>query len=264
MNNIIPIKNVSFDSIIDQIDNYVNVFLKDGLLLFKQINISLEQQEMLSKKLAEKINCNYISPLDNEDHLITFNLKDRPYSKDELFIPWHLEHCEKRESQIACSWNMIHFSSKYGTGNTGFINSYNLFEKMPTEWKSFLRSIEIIDRSNKFPPRKCIKKHFLKNHDLIRLSPNQEDNLHLVNNRTPSKEENELFSKIRNWYNNQILNNHDIQLWWEWSQGDLLIVDLSMMIHAVKGGFSLGERIISRNWIFVKESDYLNQVAYNE
>ena len=42
------------------------------------------------------------------------------------------------------------------------------------------------------------------------------------------------------------IRDPDYQLWWEWGKGDLLIVDLFCIYHAVKGGFALGERIIDR------------------
>ena len=86
-------------------------------------------------------------------------------------------------------------------------------------------------------------------------SPIYEDFLYSVNKEHPSKKDIKLFNEIVAWYKEQVEDNVNIQNWWEWSNGDLLIVDLSYMIHAVKGGFTPGQRIFSRYWIFVNETD---------
>jgi len=262
--NISPIENVSFKDIINNIDNYYNLFLKNGLIFFKNANVSPDEQQKISNELAKKIKCNYVAPIDYEDHSFTFKKNNKIYSKNDLFIPWHLEHCEKPFSQVATSWNMVHLSSDYGIGDTGFVNSYELFNRMPYEWKELLNQSYIIDHNKNFPARKCIQKHFFKNQNIIKLSPNKEDKLYSVNNQLPSDKNSKLFLEITNWYLNETANNTDLQVWWHWSEGDLLIVDLSLMAHAVKGGFTLGERVITRNWIFKEESDYLNQKEHNE
>ena len=249
------IDELSFDDIQKNIDKYFNLFLKYGLVCFKRSFFDIFEQKKITELFAKKLNCNYISSQDNEDHSFTFNKNIKLMSKDEIFIPWHLEHVQREHPQVAASWNMLSFKCEAGVGNTGFVNAIDLYNEMPIEWKSFLNMCDIMSESGYFLPRKCIQNHRIKDEKIIRLSPNYEDILYSVNKKYPSKKDIKLFNKIVDWHKKQVEDNVNIQNWWEWSNGDLLIVDLSCMIHAVKGGFTPSQRIFSRYWIFINQSD---------
>jgi alpha-ketoglutarate-dependent taurine dioxygenase len=60
---------------------------------------------------------------------------------------------------------------------------------------------------------------------------------------------------------NDKIRDPDYQLWWEWGKGDLVIVDLFCMYHAVKGGFLLGERILDRIYEYEYQSRFLQYGA---
>jgi len=251
------INTLPFDLIKRDIDKYFDIFLKYGLVCFKDSSINILEQKEITELFAKKLNCNYVSSQDNEDHSFTFDKTNKLISKNELFIPWHIEHVQKERSQIAASWNMLLFECSSGVGDTGFINAINLYNNMPDKWKLFLNECDVINKSRNYLPRKCIQNHIVKDEKILRLSPNNEDILYAVNKNKPSEKDIELFNEIVDWYLKEVNNNVEIQNWWQWSKGDLLIVDLSCMIHAVKGGFTPDQRIFSRYWIFINESDYI-------
>jgi len=246
---------LSFDDIEKNIDKYFSLFLKYGLVCFRKSFFDIFEQKKITELFAKKLNCNYVSPQDNEDHSFTFKKNIELMSKNELFIPWHLEHVQKENPQVAASWNMLSFKCQIGVGNTGFVSAIDIYNKMPVEWRLFLDTCDVMGKGGYFLPRKCIQNHRIKDEKILRLSPNNEDILYSVNKDSPSKKDIKLFNEIVAWYVRQVENNINIQNWWEWSNGDLLIVDLSCMIHAVKGGFTPSQRIFSRYWIFVNETD---------
>jgi len=249
------IDDLSFDDIEKNINKYFSLFLKYGLVCFRRSFLDIFEQKKITELFAKKLNCNYVSSQDNEDHSFTFKKNNGLISKNEIFIPWHLEHVQRQRPQIAASWNMLSFKCETGVGNTGFVNAIDAYNYMPVEWKSFLNLCEVMDKGGYPLPRKCIQNHIIKDEKILRLSPNNEDILYSVNKNNPSKKEIKLFNEIASWHIEQVSNNLNIQNWWEWSNGDLLIVDLSCMIHAVKGGFTPSQRIFSRYWIFVNETD---------
>ena len=249
---------LSFDDIEKNIDQYFSLFLKYGLVCFRRSFFDIFEQRKITELFSKKLNCNYISSQNNEDHSFTFDKNIKLMSKNEIFIPWHLEHLQKEHPQVAASWNMLSFECETGAGNTGFVSAIDLYNEMPVEWKSFLELCDVMTEGKYILPRKCIQNHRIKDEKIIRLSPNYpiyEDFLYSVNKEHPSKKDIKLFNEIVAWYKEQVEDNVNIQNWWEWSNGDLLIVDLSYMIHAVKGGFTPGQRIFSRYWIFVNETD---------
>ena len=88
-------------------------------------------------------------------------------SKNELFIPWHLEHVKKEHPQVAASWNMLSFECETGVGNTGFVSAIDLYNEMPVEWKSFLDVCEVMTEGKYILPRKCIQNHRIKDEKII-------------------------------------------------------------------------------------------------
>jgi hypothetical protein len=250
-----PIKNSSYSDIVTNIDNYIKIFLDNGLVCFKKIYLSTLEQEHVLNLFAKKLKWNYVSNIHTEDHNYTISMRNKTFGKDEIMIDWHIEHLERMYSQVATSWNMIKFTCPKDHGNTGFIDSSYLYSLMPDDWQKFLKSIIITHRTMNFPHRRCVVQHRNSGKDILRLCPHfGEDLLISVNDNDPSDEEFLLFDQIKKWYCDEVKNNESIKMWWEWDEGDFLIPDLLYMIHCVKGGFTSEDRQFTRNWAYVEES----------
>ena len=253
-----PIKYCSYGDIVQNVDNYIKIFLDNGLVCFKQIYLSTLEQEHVVNLFAEKLKWNYVSNIHTEDHNYSISMYDTAIGKDEIIIQWHIEHLERVYTQVAASWNMTRFTCPKGHGDTGFIDSSYLYSLMPDDWQEFLKSVVITHSTMNFPYRRCVIKHRNSGKNILRLSPHfGEDLLISVNGNDPSDQEVLFFDEIKKWYCNQVENNESVKMWWQWDEGDFMIPDLLYMIHSVKGGFTSENRQFARNWAYAKKSDFL-------
>lgn len=241
----------SFGQIIKSIDVYINLFLENGLVGFKQIHLTTDEQKVVTELFGSYLDWKYIPDIDYENHLYSITARGKKIPKDELIIRWHLEHVERVHSQIAASWNMLNFTCPPGCGSTGFISSTHIYNLMPDVWKTFLASCIISHFSGKYPLRKAVDLHRNSHKKILKLSSfANEDKLISINNKNPTDNDLFVFEQIKKWYCNQIFENKNLAWWWNWDEGDFIIIDLTYIIHAVKGGFTHEERIFSRLWAY--------------
>ena len=258
MLKIVGIDDSSYSNILENIDNYIEIFLKNGLVCFKKIYLSTTEQEKIMNLFGEKLKWNYISNIHTEDHSHSISRHGVDISKDQIIIVWHIEHLERVYTQVSASWNMTKFTCPKGHGNTGFIDSSYLYSLMPYDWQEFLKLIIVTHETMKFPHRRCVIAHRNSKKNILRLSPDlNEDVLINVKGNVPSNQEASYFDEIKKWYCDQIQNNESVKMWWEWDEGDFMIPDLLYMIHCVKGGFTSDNRQFTRNWAYAKKSDFL-------
>jgi alpha-ketoglutarate-dependent taurine dioxygenase len=251
------VKNCSYEKIINNIESYIEIFLESGLIIFPELKITEIQQKNIMDIFGRKINWGYIDKVDTEDHLVTFKLRNKQISSNDIFVKWHLEHIERPNPQVGASWNMITFSCQEDSGSTGFIDSCKIYNMLPNEWKSFMDNAFVISCFEGAEERKCVIPHRNTGLNILRLSLLEDDEvLTKVYGKKASKKDNDLFKEVKKWFINQVKNKDDYKIWWKWKEGDLILVDLSRMIHSVKGGFSVGERIFTRYWAYEKKEDY--------
>ena len=148
------IKNSSVEDININLSNCTNKFLEYGLLAFQNINIDDIDQLKLMKSFSEVLNWNYFSPIDTEDHSVSFNLRKKQIGSEDIFILWHLEHIERPNPQVCASWKMNKLTCNPSAGSTGFIDARILYERLPNEWKLFLDNVFVVDPENKNFERK--------------------------------------------------------------------------------------------------------------
>lgn len=261
------LKNSSLEDIDINIINYTNIYLKYGLLAFANLNIDEINQLKLMKSFGKRLGWEYFSSVDLEDHSVSFAKAKKQVKSDELFILWHLEHIERPNPQVCATWKMNNFNCDKDAGSTGFIDARILYERLPDEWKLFLDNVFVIDPENQNYQRKCVQKHKHNKKNVLKLSPYSHENIIVrVGNNQPSISDFDLFKEINEWFSYQVLQVEEDKIWWNWTEGDLLLVDLSTMIHCVKGGFLLGERIFSRYWGYEKEEDFemYTDIKFNE
>ncbi len=266
------IYNQKYKDIIDNIDYFVERFLLDGVLFFNNLELDKFQEWNLMCLLGDKIgfkpNGNsgsnptlpYSSSI-NEDHKNTFQRHNRHILDNEIFIEWHLENLHKDSPQVAALWNMIKITCSKEYGKTGFINMENLYSDLSIDLKNFLDNSKIqlsfstndlgqlITNNDNVESEKLmvVKHHPYTNKKVLRI-PLYEDEYTFSNNIDQNK-----INEIQSIIKLAMSEDSKYSNWIMWEKNDVVIVDLFVMAHAVKGGFYLGERIFSRIWAY--ESD---------
>jgi len=114
-----------------------------GVLVFKQINFTDEEQVAFTKTLGE------FAPErmgDGENvSKITLNIKENPaaaeYLKGSLY--WHIDGT-MNDVPILASLLSCKVAAPKGTGNTGFCNTYAAWDALPEERKTELKDLRAI------------------------------------------------------------------------------------------------------------------------
>jgi alpha-ketoglutarate-dependent taurine dioxygenase len=256
MNSIIT--NSSLKDIKSNIDEYIKLFLENGLLIFPSINLYDREQLDFMHLFGQKLNWGYIDKSYTEDHMVTFEMiKDDERSADDLFIGWHLEHVERPRPQVAASWNMDKFTCSNEFGATGFIDSSALYYRLNDDWQAFLDNCFIKNPYSLNTERPCVISHSNNGKKILRLDPYPGDEiLCRVGISEPSSLDIKLYQEITQWVSKEIVEKQQDSFWWNWSEGDFILIDLSRMVHAVKGGFLPEERSFSRHWAYQDKVDY--------
>lgn len=256
----------SYSDIISNIDKYTDLFLQRGVLVFKKLNLNANEQESVTKAFGKKLDWGHISLFDEEDHSFTINtFRKQSYTNNDILIPWHLENSHKNDRQIASSWNMITLTCDKNSGTTGFVHSSDILSSMNDDWVKFLRrakvtnsledSYNLIDnvpQKPKIEVRSCLVKHRNTEVEIINLSPRyHQDVLYSVDELRPSQSDIDTFQQIKKWIDLTVQSyENNPNHWLTWDLGDLVVIDLTTIFHAVKGGFSIGERKFRRYWAY--------------
>jgi alpha-ketoglutarate-dependent taurine dioxygenase len=219
--------------------------------------------------------------------------------EQSLINPWHLEGMYKKNTQHAAGWKMRNFKCDSNVGQTGFIDSSELIELLPQEMYDFLKKCKLIHYPifvNKFPDsyssmldhfssemnqmseqiwsvdgkweiasnaHNAIENHPTCGYEVLRLCPcceiwGHQHLLFSVNNSKPTATDIEKFGYIKSWLRDRILDE-SLSWYHEWSEGDFLVPDLFIMIHAARGGFFSGQREFDGFWCFESNVDYADE-----
>jgi hypothetical protein len=95
-----------------------------------------------------------------------------------------------------------------------------------------------------------VREHPFRSGKVLRLCPSETPRLLLVDNRRPSDRDCQIFADVCNWVKGMFEPGSEMITWWEWQEGDVLIPDLISMVHGVRGGFNVGERIFTGRWAY--------------
>ena len=251
------VEKTSYEDILKNLDFYIDRFLHHGVLIFKSLPLQEKEQLSIMEKFASKLGWGHIPPRDIENHSFTINrLGSNTCSDVEILIPWHLEHCRKNDKQIASSWHMIKIDCPKTSGTTGFINSDDILNQMKEDWVDLLRSSIVCDATKETPVRpiyrNAITTHRNRSKEILNLPPALSgDVLISVNNEPPTSEHIDKFELIKTFIEETVASHNDKpEHWHKWDLNDLVIIDLTNVYHAVKGGFQIGQRKFRRYWAF--------------
>jgi alpha-ketoglutarate-dependent taurine dioxygenase len=247
-------------NVLENIDIYKEKFLKESVILFRNANLSYEDQSFLHNEMGKIFN--YIPVLDKDSRAERYveNHSTRNLigvaGKDDILLDWHLEHVIYKNPIVMSTWNMVKFRTDSENGKTYFVDCQKVYEDMPPEWKNFLNRCKI-----NYPGKQSwnsdeewpvIAKHWITESPVIRVVvrefPDNANQLVFVDDRTPTDLEIKLFEEILTWIGNYIYNKEDARIVQKWQEGDLLMVDIFKLAHAVTGGFAAEDREFFGIW----------------
>ncbi len=261
----------SFESLVRQLPEYIELFKKQAIVVFRGFKFSREQQVEIMRIFGDNVNWypNSTIPFEQfwsyeENHSRTMDELDKHgIPKDELFIPWHLEHMGHRNPAIGAAWNMEKCSCDVDRGNTLFVNISDVYDLFSEEETLFLKKCKVaafytwddLETREQTEPvlHDAVEMHKTSGRYAPRLNAifkydRESFYLHSFDNREPSNEENLKFKKLCMEFTKNIQKNEDLQQVHMWKENDLVIVDLFLMAHAVLGGFKSSERSFYGLW----------------
>lgn len=187
-----------------------------------------------------------------EDHS---TIKDLAICGSETpVVPWHISGIHEEFPHAGVFWKMQSFSASNGCGRTGFFDCEYLAEIISPKWKELLKASKIVhNNQDEQQPRNPIDINPVTGKETIRIrtdSDQCEEHLFSVEDREPTESEQSIFRQISIWTFFNARSNTQHQHFWEWEEGDIVIVDLFRMAYSVFGGFKPEERKIVGHWAF--------------
>lgn len=261
---------IIFDRHISEIsiDSISEAFNSSGLVVLRNSKVDEHNQKEISVMLGDIYNWTPCSRqktfyIYKEDHSLTFNEKmsNQPTGEElfdkNIFVNWHLEHVHRRPMYVGALWLMVKFLCNKDSGMTGFVDACEIVEHIDSSEIEFLEHSEIIysesnllydavQRNIGSTVMNCVPAIEINKNNgakMLRITPAfNGEHLYRFDDQRPSVHDLNKFNSIKMKVCRLIWTSKNLQFWWKWQVGDLLIVDLSRMYHAVSGGFVIGER----------------------
>ena len=270
MEQIEVLESPGFENLIENVEECGKFFLETGSIVYRNANFSIDQQLSLLKSLGDVLgwtpnSTNPNSPMYRENHKRYGSSEEERKTKDDIILYWHMEHTDYKNPIIGATWNMHLFTCDTSIGRTGFVDTTQLYNLMPSDWQNFLSNcIEVINKYNLviengkevYIPKECeivcVQPHWKSGIPTIRIDLDTKNfqGLKFLDNRLVTDNDIDLFIKIKNFVFDQIRNNNEILQIHEWKEGDFAIVDLFKLAHCVYGGFSPEEREFTGFWAY--------------
>lgn len=252
---------ISIEDIKVNWDKYKDILLKEGVFVFRNANISLEEQKSIQAFIGTSLHCwPSEEDFDHMEYVETHEIIQQTIkaNKDEVLLNWHIEHAEFDNPMVLGVWNMEIFTTQPGHGNTVFVNTTDLYNKLPREDRDFLKSTIAVFPStmigtnlewskeelikNDLLTGPFIREHWVTKEPIVRISFWVDQWLSHMNNRETTEEDRVNFKRLFDYFWKEVKENQENWVVQEWQQGDLLIVDLEKMAHTVLGGFDPKDR----------------------
>jgi len=256
----------SIPSILENLDVYKNMFIKDGIIAFRNANLShkdhLKVHDIFGKALGSWRENNETGYTENHSRSSCPDAATKP-GPDDIMLPWHIEHPSYENRIVLGTWNMHNFKTDSNNGKTYFVDNKSLYELMPESLKEFAERSIIIDpfpSNNASGKYQLVSSHWLTDEPVITVShiyrmpdtdtitKNKFPKLHKVDGNDPSESDFQRHFEVIKWIHDQLYSNLDVRLVHRWNQGDLVIPDMSRMCHAVTGGFVSEDREFIGIW----------------
>ena len=273
MKKVRVIEYPGLENLKSHLEEYKKYFIEENIIVLRNANLSIQDQEKVQQLFGSVLNCYPNKEGDKpdpyvEDHSAT--IKRKAADEKNILLHWHIEHPYYTNSMVAGFWNMEIFNVKGEGGKTVFVNSSELYKSLKIEDQEFLKKCVIT--FNKYHMSNyaleklksnvleeintpIISKHWLTSEPILKMSfisGEKSVKLYSFDGKTPTKEQKHKAQELIEYLIAQVSTNLDIRIEHTWQQGDLLIPDLNLLIHAVTGGFKPEERKFTGMWSYVE------------
>lgn len=244
------------EKLINNLDFYKDKLLKESVIVFRNANLSYEDQSYLHKEMGKYFGW-YTYVRDEKVDRYVENHEKRELvnisKADDVMVAWHMEFPEYETSILVGTWNMIKFTTDYENGKTYFLDAALLYTLLPKDWQEFLSdSVVEVTYRPELKPYCPIRPHWITEQPVVRLMlPHQDERFYnLVSYKgDPATDEHKTkFDEIYMWIDNYVKNNDENRIIHKWQQGDLLFSDIFKLMHAVTGGFNPEDREFIGIW----------------
>lgn len=260
---VLAIRGLSLDN-----DEYESIF-PDNSNKHQDIVPSAIDQTNLAKHLGDRLGWFPNSSVDSWSRKFVENhsrLDLSLSSPDQPIIDWHLEHVDYDSYiyLVASVWNMWHFDSIPGTGNTWFVDSLKLYDSLNKADRDFLSAciLQWYDSDGSGPHQApAVAKHWLRLGDQVRMEITTGVRLSIssYHGSPPTEEQQAEFRQIKIRIMKLIYAMGEEKSYHSWKKGDVVIVDLFRMIHTVGGGFDHKDRIFTNIFAYSKNPEILSE-----
>lgn len=228
---------------------YKDKFLTDAVFCLRNANLTIDQQEEVARIFGDSLNW-YPNSIDPSQDLYVENHArhiESIMSRDayDTILPWHMEHVFRTNSIVSGLWNMQLFTCNNKFGKTYFVDTAKLFNNLNKRDQDFMLKVKLKDKGGKEDLFiDLVQKHRITNENVIRFPfPRHHDvELFQFDGKDFDASILQEYKEIYGFIYNKITTDESIRFEQMWQQGDLLIVDLFKMAHAVTGGFMPEER----------------------
>ena len=209
MINTQPVEFPGIQEVLDNSDFYKQKLLDDSIIVFRNANLTNDDQSFFHAELGKLFNYSIIKKEEDKTDNYIENHSARELmgiaGASNILLPWHIEHLYYKNPIVISTWNMTKFTTDSENGKTYFIDSEKAYNAMPEIWKSFLNLCKInhhsVDASvDDFSP---VVNHWISGNPLIRLAPRKDEGsgstLKSVDNREATQTEKDLF-EVRSQY----------------------------------------------------------------
>lgn len=249
----------SYAQVLEGVSGLVEAYKENGVVLVRGHNFSEEEHKELARLLGDGLNWHINSKVNDADmdrffiHGGHSDNPDREYNNgvSDYVLDWHIEQVFYKCPPLAGIWCMKEITSPPGSGNTLFADSKEIYESLSDWEKEFLSGAVVSwdkPANNHVGPfyTKAVDKHPLTSVPIIRVETDQGcyvmPALHSLYNKPATIEESARFDEIMAGIKTKLKTDDGLRYVQQWQPGDIIIVDLFRMYHAVFGGFSYNER----------------------
>jgi alpha-ketoglutarate-dependent taurine dioxygenase len=190
-----------------------------------------------------------------EDHKARFEQFAEGLSPASEFMFWHLEDSYQEFPPLVIVMSFTTFTCPSGAGNTGFVDMADAYKAMPPEWQHGLRDATKAEVQVPFIPYEMIQyphpvvcPHWHSGEPFLPLQGygrGCEEVPYSIDIDTCDGLTEDDVAGINEWVLHFLVDPEN-QHWLDHEQGDVVIWDAYSLPHAIKGGFSLGERVFDR------------------
>ncbi len=259
--NLYALRAESYAQIVRNVPELVEAYKNYGVIVIKGHRFSVEEHKNLAKLFGDNLGWHINSSTEDnamDRFFIHGGHSDNPNREynsrsNDYVLDWHIEQVYYKCPPLAGIWCMKEITCLPGNGNTLFADSNEIYESLSDEDKEFLLGAVVCwdkPANDHVGPyyTKAVDRHPVTSIPILRVETDQGcymmPTLHSLNNKPATADEAKRFEDIMAGVKTRLKTDYDLRYIQQWEAGDMIIVDLFRMYHAVLGGFKYNERLM--------------------